>query len=94
MMNRHRKIRIKTPITLIVLTVLITMVLPGRGMATVRPKAVIQQFQAIFAEAHVSSQWYVNPGESRQQIDAKAQQAKAAGQLQTPTGPNTRYEPR
>lgn len=57
-------------------------------LAEKKPK-IVSKIQEIFKEAHVDSEWYINPGESEEQIDAKLQRAKASGQMQNPTGPNT-----
>ena len=54
---------------------------------------VVEQFRAIFNEAHVPSDWYVNPGEGKDQVAAKQQRARAANGMQVPVGPNTRRSP-
>ncbi len=53
---------------------------------------VISKINQIFKEAHEDSEWYINPGESDEQIDAKLQRAKASGQMQNPVRPNTSYK--
>jgi len=55
---------------------------------------VVGRMAAIFAEAHGPSEWYVNPGESREEVEAKKQRAQVDRGMQTPTGPNTRMTPR
>ncbi len=54
---------------------------------------VVEQFLAIFNEARVPSEWYVNPGEGKDQVAAKRQRAQAANGMQVPVGPNTRRSP-
>ena len=55
---------------------------------------ITAKIEQILKEAHVDSQWYVNPGQSKAQIDAKRQKAKAAGQMQTPVKANTIFRRR
>jgi arylsulfatase A-like enzyme len=55
---------------------------------------IAAKIEQILKEAHVDSQWYVNPGQSKAQIDAKRQKAKAAGQMQTPVKANTIFRGR
>jgi arylsulfatase A-like enzyme len=50
---------------------------------------IVKRFEAIFAEAHTDSTWYINPGESKAQIDAKKEEARAVGGMQIPTRANT-----
>ncbi len=51
---------------------------------------LVRQFEGIFRQAHVDSPWYVNPGESKQQIRAKKQQAAATNQRIPIVPPNRR----
>lgn len=55
---------------------------------------IVTKIKRIFKEAHVDSQWYVNPGENKAQVDAKTQKAQAAGKMQKPVKPNTTYRGR
>ena len=55
---------------------------------------VINRISQIFGEAHTDSEWYVNPGESKAQIDAKRKKAVASGSMQRTTGANTTYRGR
>jgi len=52
---------------------------------------VVRKIEQILEEAHVDSEWYTNPGQSKTQIAAKRQKAQASGQMQNPVGPNTAY---
>ncbi len=52
---------------------------------------VVMKVRHIFREAHAESQWYVNPGESKQDTAAKRKKAQTAGQMQNPIKPNTTY---
>lgn len=58
-------------------------------LARERPD-LVQQFEQIFREAHVDSQWYINPGESRAQIEEKKRRAADTGQLIELVPPNHR----
>jgi arylsulfatase A-like enzyme len=55
---------------------------------------IVTKIKQIFEEAHVNSQWYINPGESDAQIAAKRQKAQSTGQMQKPVSPNTAYRGR
>ena len=55
---------------------------------------IIAKIKQIFKEAHTDSKWYINPGESKVQVDAKIQKALAAGQMQNPVRANTTYRGR
>ena len=55
---------------------------------------VIERISQIFTEAHTDSEWYVNPGESKAQIDAKRKKAVASGGVQRTIGANTAYRGR
>lgn len=55
---------------------------------------IITKIKQILKEAHVNSEWYVNPGESKAQIVAKRQKAQTTGQMQNPVRPNTTYRGR
>lgn len=50
---------------------------------------VVEKIKKIFQQAHSESDWYVNPGETREQAAAKKQKAKAAGLMQNDVRPNT-----
>jgi arylsulfatase A-like enzyme len=39
------------------------------------------RFNRIFNEARTESEWYVNPGETKEHVDAKRDKARAAGQM-------------
>jgi hypothetical protein len=52
---------------------------------------VVKQIQQIFEEAHADSTWYVNPGETKEQVAAKRKQAEAMNSMQQPTRANTAY---
>jgi len=52
---------------------------------------VINRITQIFTEAHTDSEWYVNPGESKEQIAAKRKKAIASGGMQHSTRANTAY---
>jgi len=60
-----------------------------KDLARERPD-LVRQFERIFREARVNSQWYVNPGESSKQIKKKKKRAAAAGQLIPIVPPNAR----
>lgn len=50
---------------------------------------IVAKIEQVFKEAHTDSNWYINPGESKAQIDAKTQKAEAVGEMQTPVRANT-----
>jgi arylsulfatase A-like enzyme len=62
-----------------------------RNLAKDNPN-IVAKIEQIFKEAHVDSKWYINPGESKAQIDAKTQKAQDSGQMQTPVKANTIYK--
>lgn len=62
-------------------------------MAQSNPE-VVARFRRIFTEAHVDSEWYVNPGESKEQTAAKRSKEKFMKNLQPATKPNTAYRGR
>jgi len=64
-----------------------------KDLAEDNPK-VVAKIKQIFKEAHVDSKWYVNPGESVEQIEAKKKKAKTAGQMQEKVSPNTVFRGR
>ena len=45
-------------------------------------------------EAHIDSEWYINPGESQEQISAKRDKARAMKSMQRSTGANTTFKGR
>jgi len=55
---------------------------------------IVTKIEQIFKEAHVDSQWYINPGENKAQVDVKTQKAQASRQMQNPVKPNTAYRGR
>ena len=55
---------------------------------------VIDRIRQIFTEAHVDSEWYVNPGESKTQIAAKRAKATSMKSMQRSTSANTAYKGR
>ena len=58
-------------------------------LAQERPD-LVRQFEQIFREARIDSEWYVNPGESREQIEQKKRRAADTGQLIQLVPPNHR----
>jgi arylsulfatase A-like enzyme len=58
-------------------------------LAQERPD-LVREFERIFREARVDSQWYINPGESREQIEEKKKRAVGTGQLIQLVPPNHR----
>lgn len=60
-----------------------------KNLADNNPDIVIE-INNIFKEAHINSQWYINPGESKTQIETKREKAQKAGQMQNPVRPNTK----
>ena len=57
-------------------------------------REIVERIRKIFAEAHTDSEWYVNPGESKADIDRKRKKAVAMQSMQTPTRPNVAYRGR
>ena len=55
---------------------------------------VIDRLRQFFAEAHIDSEWYVNPGESKEQTSAKRDQATSMKSMQHSTRANTAYKGR
>jgi arylsulfatase A-like enzyme len=55
---------------------------------------IVTKIKQILTEAHINSQWYINPGQSEAQIEAKRQKAQTTGQMQNPVKPNTAYRGR
>jgi arylsulfatase A-like enzyme len=55
---------------------------------------IIGRVRQIFAKAHTESEWYVNPGESKEQISAKRDKAISMKIMQPSTGANTTYRGR
>ncbi|MCF7975923.1 MAG: arylsulfatase [Phycisphaerae bacterium] len=64
-----------------------------QDLATEHPE-IVARIKQIFTDAHTDSPWYVNPGETRIQIDAKQQNAQRSGQMQDPVKANTLYKGR
>ena len=60
-----------------------------KDVAAERPD-LVQQFEDIFRKARFDSRWYVNPGETKQQVAAKRKEAADAGQLIELVPPNHR----
>ena len=55
-------------------------------------KPIVEQVLAYMEEAHVDSKWFVNPGESKETIQAKMEEAKRTGTFYgSGTFPNTDY---
>lgn len=52
---------------------------------------VVARVLRLFAEEHVDSEWYLNPGEEEDVFKAKAARAQAEGCLQTPVRANTEF---
>ena len=52
---------------------------------------VVRQVLDVFEEARVDSEWYTNPGDSREVIQARRQRAESEGTLQNSTRANSRY---
>ena len=52
---------------------------------------VIKKVKATFTEAHTDSEWYVNPGESKSEIETKEKKAESEGSLQIPIRANSTY---
>ena len=61
----------------------------AEDLAGERPD-LVRQFERIFREARVNSQWYVNPGETAKQVAEKKKRAADTGQLIELVGPNHR----
>lgn len=61
-----------------------------RNVADAHPE-VVTRCLAIFREAHEPSQWYINPGETKEVITAKQKRAQATNTLQTPIRANSLY---
>jgi arylsulfatase A-like enzyme len=51
----------------------------------------IERIRQIFTEAHIDSEWYVNPGESKEQTSAKRENAASMKRMQRGTAANTAY---
>ena len=58
-----------------------------RDLAKTRPD-LVRQFERIFRDARFDSEWYVNPGETKKQTDAKRRRAEKAGQMIRLVAPN------
>lgn len=59
-----------------------------RDLAALYPE-VVAEIEAIMEREHEPHEWYWNPGETREQFEAKRRRAQELGQLQTPTRANT-----
>ncbi len=55
---------------------------------------VVERFLQIFKEAHAPSEWYVNPGENKEQARAKQRRARASNSMQESVRANSRDAPR
>ena len=68
---------------------------PGcvKNLAYIHPELVARA-EKIFTEAHTPSQWYVNPGETADEVKSKARRGRASKGMTQSTGPNQRTEPR
>jgi arylsulfatase A-like enzyme len=55
---------------------------------------IINRITQIFIEAHTDSEWYVNPGESKEQTSAKRDKATSMKSMQHSTRANTAYRGR
>ena len=55
-------------------------------------RQVVRKIEQVFEEAHAESRWYVNPGETIEQVAAKQREAAAMSGMQEPTRPNSAYE--
>lgn len=53
-------------------------------------KEIVEEALQIFNESHTSSEWYVNPGESKELIERKRIKAESAGMIQEPVRANSR----
>ena len=62
-----------------------------QDLAAQRPE-LVEQFQQIFREARTESRWYVNPGETKAQVEAKRRRAEEAGQMIPSPPPNARSQ--
>ena len=49
---------------------------------------LVERFERIFKEARFDSEWYVNPGETDEQVNAKRKRAEQAGQIIRLVAPN------
>ena len=52
---------------------------------------VVDRLKQIFTEAHIDSEWYVNPGESKELTSAKRAKAMSTKSMQHSTRANTAY---
>lgn len=52
---------------------------------------VVRRIKEIFNKAHVDSDWYINPGESEESIEAKKRRTADLNQLQLPVAANTTF---
>jgi arylsulfatase A-like enzyme len=52
---------------------------------------IVKQVESHMTAAHEDSQWYINPGESKEVIAAKRQKAERTGTIQKPSSPNSKY---
>lgn len=54
-------------------------------------REIVEEALQIFMESHVTSEWYVNPGDSEELIERKRMKAERAGTIQEPVRANSRY---
>ena len=54
---------------------------------------MVNKIEGIFVREHSPSKWYVNPGETPEQVQAKQHEAEGTKSQLTPTRPNTRLGP-
>ena len=52
---------------------------------------MVNDIQRIFLNAHVDSEWYINPGESEVMIKEKRRRAELENSLQIPKQANTTF---
>lgn len=52
-------------------------------------KEIVEEALQIFKKSHTSSEWYVNPGESKELIDRKRIKAESEGTIQEPVRANS-----
>lgn len=52
---------------------------------------IVEKIKRIFEEAHEDSQWYVNPGETKPQVDEKRSRARESNSIQISTKANSTY---
>jgi arylsulfatase A-like enzyme len=68
---------------------IVTDIASTKDLAPGRPD-LVTDFERLFSAARFDSKWYVNPGETKAQTDAKRDRARKAGQLIHLIAPNAR----